>query len=222
MNRDVEKFSDQRVRQAVAMCVDRQALVDAFYPPASLAADQFIPPGLLGHTEGFTWYPRDVEAARALLAEAGYADGLDATLSLREVARGYMPEPSKVAEAIQAQLAECGVNVTIDVIESGAFLDAAAAGDLEMGLLGWLADYPDATNWFDFRFMGTGAGDQLTSRSPTSSSCSLRPLRSWIRLSARPSRSGQRPLRVCHHGHFITAARPWRPLLTLRGSWPAR
>ncbi|NPV07012.1 MAG: transporter substrate-binding domain-containing protein [Anaerolineae bacterium] len=161
MNRDVEKFSDQRVRQAVAMCLDRQALLDAFYPPASLVAEQFMPPGLLGHTEGLTWYPRDVEMARGLLAEAGYPDGLDATLSLREVARGYLPEPSKVAEAIQAQLAECGVRVTIDVVESGAFLDGAAAGDFEMGLLGWLADYPDPTNWLDFHFMGTGAGDQF-------------------------------------------------------------
>lgn len=161
MNRDVEKFSDVNVRQAIGMCIDREAIVQAFYPPSSLVAEQFMPPGVLGYTEGLTWYERDVEAAKALLAEAGYGDGLDVTISLREVFRGYLPEPSKVAEAIQAQLAECGVNVTIDVIESGAFLDAAAAGDLEMGLLGWLADYPDPTNWLDFHFMGTGAGEQF-------------------------------------------------------------
>ncbi len=161
MNRDVEKFADVRVRQAIGMCLDREAIVQAFYPPSSVVAEQFMPPGMLGYTEGLSWYTRDVEAAKALLAEAGLAGGLDVTLSLRDVFRGYLPEPTKVAEAIQAQLAECGVNATIDVIESGAFLDAAADGDLEMGLLGWLADYPDPTNWLDFHFMGTGSGEQF-------------------------------------------------------------
>ena len=161
MNRDFEVFSDQRVRQAVSMCLDRQAIVDAFYPPASLVAEQFLPPVVFGYTEGLPWYERDVEKAKELLAEAGYPDGIDTTLSLRDVVRGYLPDPTKVAEAIQAQLAECSVNVTINVMESGAFLDAAAAGELEMGLLGWLADYPDPTNWLDFHFMGTGAGDQF-------------------------------------------------------------
>ncbi|MGQ9554032.1 MAG: ABC transporter substrate-binding protein [Anaerolineae bacterium] len=161
MNRDREPFTDQRVRQAVGMCLDRQALVDAFYPPASLVAEQFIPPGVFGHTEGFQWYDRDVEQAKQLLAEAGYPDGISATLSLRDVVRGYMPEPAKVAEAIQAQLAECNVNVEINVVESAAYLDGAANGDFEMGLLGWLADYPDATNWLDFHFTGTGAGEQF-------------------------------------------------------------
>ena len=161
MNRDFEVFSDQRVRQAVAMCLDREALVKAFYPPSSLVAEQFMPPSMFGYTEGLTWYERDVEKAKKLLAEAGYPNGIEAKLSLRDVVRGYLPEPVKVAEAIQAQLKECNVNVTINVMESGAFLDAAAAGELEMGLLGWLADYPDPTNWLDFHFTGTGAGKQF-------------------------------------------------------------
>ncbi len=161
MDRDLEPFTDQKVRQAVGMCLDRPALVEAFYPPASVVAEQFMAPGLLGYTEGMTWYDRDVAKAQELLAEAGYPDGLDVTLSLRDVVRGYLPEPTKVAEAIQAQLGECGVRATLDVVESGAFLDGAAAGDFEMGLLGWLADYPDPTNWLDFHFMGTGAGDQF-------------------------------------------------------------
>jgi len=161
MNRDREPFTDQRVRQAVGMCLDRPALLNAFYPPTSLVAEQFIPPGVFGYTDGFRWYERDVEQAKQLLADAGYPDGISATLSLRDVVRGYLPEPAKVAEAIQAQLAECNVKIDLNVVESGAYLDGAAAGDYEMGLLGWLADYPDATNWLDFHFTGTGAGEQF-------------------------------------------------------------
>jgi peptide/nickel transport system substrate-binding protein len=116
---------------------------------------------MFGYTQGLKWYDRDVEQAKALLAEAGYPDGFEARLSLRDVVRGYLPEPTKVAEAIQAQLAECNIKATINVMESGAFLDAAAAGELEMGLLGWLADYPDPTNFLDFHFTGTGSGEQF-------------------------------------------------------------
>ena len=161
MQRDIKPFDDERVRQAVGMCVDRPALVKAFYPPASLVAEQFLPPGMFGYTEGLKWYDRDVAKAKALLAEAGYPNGFEARLSLRDVVRGYLPEPTKVAEAIQAQLAECGIKATINVMESGTFLDAAAAGELEMGLLGWLADFPDPINFLDFHFTGTGSGEQF-------------------------------------------------------------
>ena len=66
--------------------------------------------------------------------------------------RGYLPQPAKVAQDIQAQLADIGIKVKIDVKESGAFLQAVAAGSESMFMLGWGADYPDATNFYDFHF----------------------------------------------------------------------
>jgi ABC-type transport system substrate-binding protein len=160
-NRDMKPFDNESVRQAVGMCLDREALVKAFYPPSSQVADQFMPPGLFGFTQGMTWYPRDTAKAKQMLADAGYPNGLDVTLSLRDTARAYFPEPAKIAEAIQAQLKECNVNAKLNVVESGTFLDEAAAGKYEMGMLGWLGDYADPTNWLDFHFMGTGAGKQF-------------------------------------------------------------
>jgi ABC-type transport system substrate-binding protein len=65
-----------------------------------------------------------------------------------------------VATDIQAQLAEVGVRVTIDVQETGTFIDNANAGNLPFYLLGWGADYPDATNFLDFHF-GEGASPQF-------------------------------------------------------------
>jgi len=71
-----------------------------------------------------------------------------------------------VAEDIQAQLAEnLNVTVNITVMESGAFIDASDAGDLSMYLLGWGADYPDATNFLDFHF-GAGSSDQFGDKHP--------------------------------------------------------
>ncbi|MEO1442922.1 MAG: ABC transporter substrate-binding protein, partial [Chloroflexota bacterium] len=71
-----------------------------------------------------------------------------------------LPTPGLVAQDIQAQLAEVGIETEVVQMESGAFLDASAAGELELHLLGWNADYPDATNFLDFHF-GVGASDQF-------------------------------------------------------------
>ncbi len=160
LNRDKEPFGDEKVRQAMAMALDRPRIVDNFYPPGSIVAGQFLPPPIFGYTPQPTWYEQDIDAAKALLAEAGYPDGFDVTLNYRDVVRSYLPSPSTVGQDIQAQLAEIGVNVTIEVMESGAFLDASDAGDLTMYMLGWGADYPDATNFLDFHF-GKNASDQF-------------------------------------------------------------
>ena len=160
MNRDMPEFESELVRQAMGMGLDRQRIVDAFYPPGSIVADQFLPSSIFGYTPEPTWYDFDQEGARALLAEAGVPDGFEVTVNYRDVVRSYLPSPSTVAVDIQAQLAEIGITVNIEVMESGAFLDASDAGDLTMYLLGWGADYPDATNFLDFHF-GRTASDQF-------------------------------------------------------------
>lgn len=154
-------LDDVRVRQALAMGIDRQRIVDNFFPPATVVATQFMPPSIFGYTPEVSWYDFDPEAGRALLAEAGYPDGFEIELSYRDVFRSYLPEPGRVAEDVQAQLAEnLGITANIVVMESGAFIDASDRGDLSMYLLGWGADYPDATNFLDFHF-GAGASNQF-------------------------------------------------------------
>jgi ABC-type transport system substrate-binding protein len=160
LNRDKEPFGDEKVRQALAMALDRERIVANFYPPGSVVADQFLPKPIFGYTPEPKWYDQDIDAAKALLAEAGFPDGFEVTLNYRDVVRSYLPSPATVGQDIQAQLAEIGVKVTIEVMESGAFLDASDAGDLTMYMLGWGADYPDATNFLDFHF-GKNASDQF-------------------------------------------------------------
>jgi ABC-type transport system substrate-binding protein len=74
------------------------------------------------------------------------------TLSFRVVDRAYLPYPDKVAQEIQAQLKEVGINVKLKEMESAAFIDATQAGQEGFFLLGWNADYPDATNFYDVHF----------------------------------------------------------------------
>ena len=150
-------FDDVRVRQAVAMGIDRQRIVDTFYPPGSEAASHFTPCAIPNACAGDPWYDFDPVAARDLLTEAGYPDGFETSLYFRDVIRGYLPEAPRVAEEIQAQLSEnLGIDAQIVVMESGAFIAASAAGELDgFHLLGWGADYPHVTNFLDYHFGAT-------------------------------------------------------------------
>jgi len=145
------------VRTAVALGIDRQRLVDTFYPPGSETASHFTPCSVENGCEGDAWYDFDVEAAQALLEGAGLGDGFETKIYYRDVTRGYLPTPGNVAADIQAQLKE-NLNITAEVIvmESGEFIQASSAGELDgIHLLGWTGDYPHVTNFLDFHFADT-------------------------------------------------------------------
>jgi peptide/nickel transport system substrate-binding protein len=147
-------FDKKEVRQAVAMGIDRERIVDNFYPAGSTVASHFTPCAIVNGCVGDEWYTFDPVAAKALLAEAGFPNGFDTTIYYRDVFRGYLPEPGRVAEELQAQLkANLGINAKIEVMESGAFIEASSIGSLNgLHLLGWTGDYPHITNFLDFHF----------------------------------------------------------------------
>jgi len=155
-------LANEQVRQAIAMGIDRQRIVDNFYPAGSEVASHFTPCVIPNGCVGDEWYSFDAAAAKALLAEAGYPDGFETVLNYRDVVRGYLPDPNVVAQDIQAQLKEnLNITVNIEVMESGAFLAAADAGQLQgIHLLGWGADYPDQTNFVGYHF-GAGSSKQF-------------------------------------------------------------
>jgi peptide/nickel transport system substrate-binding protein len=81
-------------------------------------------------------------------------------LSYRATVRGYLPQPPQVASDIRDQLAQVGITVALDEQEEGAYIDNANNGNLSFYMLGWGADFPDATNFWDFHF-GVGASPQF-------------------------------------------------------------
>ena len=147
-------FDDVNVRKAVGMGIDRARIVDNFYPEGSEVASHFTPCSIFGGCEGEAWYDFDPEAARQMLADAGYPDGFETTIYYRDVYRDYLPEPGVVAVEIQTQLQEnLGITADVQVMESGEFIAESTAGRLDgIYLLGWTGDYPHPTNFLDFHF----------------------------------------------------------------------
>lgn len=154
MTNTFEPFDDVKVRQAIAMGIDRQRIVDNFFPEGSEVASHFTPCSIPNGCEGESWYDFDVEAARALLAEAGYPDGFQTKIYYRDVFRDYLPRPGDVAVEIQTQLKEnLNIDAEVVVMESGEFIDESTNGRLDgFYLLGWTGDYPHITNFLDFHF----------------------------------------------------------------------
>ncbi len=156
--------SDVRVRQAIAMALNRQRIVDLFYPSGSTLATHVPPCVIDGACVGDAWYAQDLLAARALLTEAGYPNGIDLTLSLRETPRAYLPDPVAVATDIQAQLAAVGIRVTLDVQEAGGYIGKLLSGELRgASFSAALPDYPEAWNSLGIDFGSTSGpahGDQ--------------------------------------------------------------
>ncbi len=153
LNHNIKPFDDVKVRQAFAMAIDRANIVKQFYPAGSTVADTFVPESFdPGYTQGFKWYDYDPVAAKAALTAAGFDFNQTIPLTYRNVTRSYLPSPDKVAQEVAAELAKAGVKVKVTEEESTTFLDNTSAGKEPLYLLGWGADYPDATNFFDYHF----------------------------------------------------------------------
>ena len=147
---DVEKkpFGDVRVRRAVAYAIDAATMARSLYATGATVADNWTPPGMLGANPGVRAYPHDVATARALLARAGYPHGFATTLTYSTAPRPYLPDPQRVAETLQAELAQAGISVTLQPYEWGVFLDRIKHGKHEMCLIGWTGDNGDPDNFF--------------------------------------------------------------------------
>ena len=147
MNMDRPPFDRLKVRLAVNHAVNKQALVDNLYQGLAVPAVNPIPPTIWSYHEGISGYAYDQERARRLLTEAGFPGGFKTTLWAMPVPRPYMPQPLKIAQAIQADLKAVGIDAEIVSFEWGTYLDKVQRGQHDMGLLGWTGDNGDPDNF---------------------------------------------------------------------------
>lgn len=147
MNMDKPPFDNRLVRLAVNHAIDRQSLVDNFYEGLALVAKNPIPPMVWGYNDDIEPYAHDPARARQFLAQAGFPDGFDTELWTMPIPRPYMPQPEKIATAIQADLTAVGIRAQIVRMEWGTYLDKVFDGQHSMALLGWTGDNGDPDNF---------------------------------------------------------------------------
>lgn len=152
MNLDHEPFGNVLVRRAVAHAIDRDAIVDGLYAGLADAALGPVPPNVFGADPEPQDYPYDQDLSRELLAEAGYPEGFETTLWAMSGPRPYMPQPLRLAQVIQADLAAVGIHARIVSYEWGTYLDRVHRGHHDMALLGWQADNGDPDNFLFVHF----------------------------------------------------------------------
>ena len=149
-------FNNEKVREAFAMAIDKEAIVKDFYPTGATAATQFIPPGVHpGFTAGYSAPKYDPVTAKKMLQEAAFDFNKEYTLSYADRTRPYFPQPTKIAQALQQQFAKIGVKIKLNMQEWGSYLPNVRAGKEALHMLGWSEDFPDATNWYDVFLKGS-------------------------------------------------------------------
>lgn len=137
-NCSIEPFNNVLVRQAISLAVDCDAVVDAIYGDYAGTAKSFIPQIMWGYYDAESEYEGyNVEKAKQLLAEAGYADGFSCTM----VSNGNQT----MAEMIQSYLAEVGIKVELNVTDFTNWLDMLVNGKQEMYIGGWTAPSGDVS-----------------------------------------------------------------------------
>ena len=140
-------FDKKEVRQAINHAIDKQAIVDAFFEGRATVAKNPMPPVISGYNDDIAGYDYNPEKAKELLAAAGLPDGFEMDLWAMPVPRPYMPDGAKVAEAIQANLADVGIKANIVTYEWATYLEKAKNGEADAFLLGWTGDNGDADNF---------------------------------------------------------------------------
>ena len=138
----------QQARQAVAYAIDYDGISEGLLLGYSDRPAAMLPIGVQGSDPALR-YERDLDQSRALLEEAGLADGFDMTLAMGQGGACGIPAET-IGAKLQADLAEVGINATIDIMQSSNLLTAYRAQELPAVLSTWSPDYLDATMWSDY------------------------------------------------------------------------
>ena len=162
-NTEKEPYTDKRVRQALNMAVNKQAILDAVFQGRAKIAKNPIPPTIWSYNDAVTDYTYDPDQAKKLLAEAGYADGFETDIWAMPVQRPYNPNARRMAELIQADFAKVGVKAEIVSFEWGEYLKRSKLGEHQTVLLGWTGDNGDPDN-FLYVLLGCEAAKDSANR----------------------------------------------------------
>jgi peptide/nickel transport system substrate-binding protein len=149
LNADI--FKDKRIRQAVALAINKQAIVQGLYGGYGESASQLMPPTMWGRAPNLQPYPHDPAKAKQLLAEAKYPNGFSLDFWYIPVSRPYFPAGKEIGTAIASDLEKVGIRVHLMTEDWAAYLsDRNKTNKFPIFMIGWIGDNGDPDDWLGY------------------------------------------------------------------------
>jgi cationic peptide transport system substrate-binding protein len=146
-NTRVAPFDQVKVRQALSYAINKSNIMQAVYFGQAEPANSLLPPTSWAYDKNLNIQRYDPQLAKKLLSEAGYPQGFQMDIWAMPVQRLYNPNALKMAELIQADLAQIGVQAHIVSYEWNTFRRKLRQGEHDSVLIGWSADNADPDNF---------------------------------------------------------------------------
>ena len=168
VNNDLDEFKDPKVREALALALDRKYMADTITAGINSPATGFIPTGVVDWdesawadniTDKSVYYDNDnfdanLAKAKELLKEAGHENGAGLpTMSYTTNDAGFN---KKVAEYLQQAWKELGINVEVNIVEWKSFIPQRRSGNYQIARDGWVMDYNDPSNLLECAYSTNG------------------------------------------------------------------
>jgi len=144
-------FKDIRIRKAVAMAINRKAIVDGLYGGYGEVADQHMPPTMWGRAN-VAPIPYDPAESKKLLAEAMYPNGFSFDFWYIPVSRPYFPNGKDIGTAIASDLGKVGIRARLQTEDWATYLKDRKTNKFPMFMIGWIGDNGDPDDWLGFFF----------------------------------------------------------------------
>ncbi|MBP0443647.1 ABC transporter substrate-binding protein [Roseomonas sp. SSH11] len=151
-------FLDIRVRRALSLAINRDALVERVMEGAAEPTGQWLPRGAFGYNPDVRPDPFDPEAARRLLAEAGYPQGFRVVIS---TPNDRWPNDARLSQAVAQMWTRIGVRATVDAMPYAAFVPRRTRFELPLQMAAWGSSTGEATNYL-VNITGTSNRQRLT------------------------------------------------------------
>ena len=195
-------FDDPKVRQAFAMSIDKNRLVDVVLKKLAAPANGVLPPGIPGYDKEFKGLGYDPAKAKQLLQDSKYQGRLPRVV-LTISGQGANIGPTLEA-ILQMWKTELGVEVEVEQVEQASFFQDVRKNKFQMWSFGWVADYPDPENFLDLLFYSDSRQNDTGYNNPDVDK---------LLLAARTERDAAKRQDMYRQiERLVVADAPWAPL----------
>ena len=144
LNENNPYLKDVRVRRAIGMAIDVEALINGIYYGDAIQENGIIPTGIWGHNDSLEGFVYDPEGARALLADAGYHDGeISFELAMDSTSNSSI---QLVCQNVSQMLEAVGIHAQVKTYDHSAWIALRMSGEMDSFIARWGMDYNDPAN----------------------------------------------------------------------------